>query len=558
MFLDLPVIKNTLEKIPFVTNIYYLKVQDASVYGKVQIGFKDLPEPLEFKIIIAGHYPLRSYDSESIQFKNKDLRHYKHVMGDGSICIHTSHNPNLEQKLLIDLTSLKNWIVKYYINNEEDSNYEHIIVPENSVDGNYHSFCFTNLDYKFNKGDFGTVDIASLSNGIYREKQIYNNIVRNFQIKNDVKITCKWSSLYLNLPLVNTGIFIYIKDTPARLNRFIFKDWEDFKEFLPDNFLSFLHSFQLDNLKKFRDQLTPIFIGYDTIVGEIHWQVALIKIGKYPLEGVPIKINEKKTGNWKTELTIESINWALSRNSSYNYFFGRGTLTPSITKRKILIIGIGAVGSMVAKTLARGGCVQIDLADFDVKEPENVCRSEYLFNLGLNDKVDELTKILSAISPFVETAAVNKDYFQTIIKLFYRDKSAKEVFVSELNKYDIVIDCTTDDDLMYILDKLSLDCTLLSFSITNKAKALVGGFHPNLYRFFKNQYSNILENDLEDLYNPPGCWSPTFKASYNDINFLVQFAIKHINKVFAENRQKNNFVIKSKNENSFNYFIEEY
>jgi len=558
MIFDFPDIKNYLEKIPFVTKIYCLKTENASLNGRIQIDFKGLPAPLDFDINIAAHYPLRSYDSESIKFKNIHLRPYKHVMDDGSICIHTSHNTNIEQKLLMDLTSLKNWIVKYYIKNEEDTHYEHIIVPQNLFDGNYYSYCFTNVENSFNKGDFGIVGIASLSNGIYRENQILNSIVLYFQFENGVKINCKWTSRYLNLNLLTNGIFIFIKDTPAELGRFVYKDWEDFQELLPESFLSFLHRFQRDNLKNFRDQITPLFIGYDTIAGEIHWQVALIKIGQYPIEGVPIKINGNKTGKWESQLTSGSINWALSKNSSYKYFFGRGTLNPNITQKGVLIIGIGAVGSMVAKTLVRGGCMRVDLADFDVKEPENVCRSEYLFNLGLNDKVDELTKILSAISPFVETSAINKDYFQSIIKLFYKDIGATEVFVSELNKYDLVIDCTTDDDLMYILDRLSLNCTLMSLSITNHAKALVGGFHPNSYRFFKNQYDNILENDLEDLYNPTGCWSPTFKASYNDINFLVQFAIKHIDKVFAANAQKNNFVIKSKNENVFNYFIEEY
>jgi len=95
-------------------------------------------------------------------------------------------------------------------------------------------------------------------------------------------------------------------------------------------------------------------------------------------------------------------------------------------------------------------------------------------------------------------------------------------------------------------------------SITNKAKELVAGFHPNSYRFFKNQYNDILENDLDDLYNPTGCWSPTFKASYNEIDFIVQYAIKHINSVFAENKQKNNFVVKTKKQDAINYYIEEY
>lgn len=31
------------------------------------------------------------------------------------------------------------------------------------------------------------------------------------------------------------------------------------------------------------------------------------------------------------------------------------------------------------------------------------------------------------------------------------------------------------------------------------------------------------------MYNPTGCWSPTFKASYNDVATLTQYALKIIN-----------------------------
>jgi hypothetical protein len=37
-----------------------------------------------------------------------------------------------------------------------------------------------------------------------------------------------------------------------------------------------------------------------------------------------------------------------------------------------------------------------------VKEPENVCRSEYYFETGITNKVDELGSHLTSISPFVE------------------------------------------------------------------------------------------------------------------------------------------------------------
>lgn len=556
--LNIEEIKDYISQIPFVNNIYYLEQRDFLICGKIEIAFEELPESLDFEIEIYPQYPLKSYDSESIKFINKNLVNLNHVMETGSICIHTSHNTDLKEKLLIDFTSLKNWIVKYYINKEGDLNYEHIIVPDTAVNDIYHSYLFTDVNNQFNKGDFGEVQISYLNNGSYKEKAISNCIVQNFIALNKQSISCEWSELYKNIKVTQNGFYIFVENPPAKLNRFVFKNWADLNQFFDQKFLLHLHDFQKRALAKFEGRTVPIFVGYKTIATEIHWQVAILQIGKFPLVGIPEKIGGRKTGRWKSELTNEEISWALSRNCSYKYFFGRGTLSKNITDKKILILGIGAIGSIVATTLIRGGCKFVDLADHDTKEPENVCRSEYIFDSGINDKVEELTRILSSISPFVEIASFKKDCFEKLIKVFHRKKEAKELFTSTLNQYDIIFDCTTDNDLMYILNSLELKSDLINMSITNHAKDLVCAFYPNIYKFVDNQFRNILENDLEDLYNPTGCWSPTFKASYNDINVLVQMALKQINILYEREKPKNNFILKTDAEKLFNIKIEEY
>jgi len=551
-------IKGYVSQIPFVKNIYYFERRDSLIYGKVEIAFKGLAESLDFEVVIFPQYPLKSHGSESIKFINSNLIMYNHVMGDGSICIHTSHKVRLQDKLLVDFISLKNWIVKYYINKDDDLSYEHIIVSESLINDGYTAYIFTDVDHKFKKGDFGKVDLSFLSFGFYKEKPISSYIVQKFVSNSGKEWSCKWSELYKKLKLVYPGFYIFIENAPAKLNRFAFNNWSDLTPFLDQKFLSLLHSFQKENVAKHKGKSVPIFIGYKTISTEIHWQVAILEIGKFPLKGVPERIKGKKTGGWKSELIDERISWALSRNSSYEYFFGRGTLSRNITTKKILILGIGAVGSMIATTLVRGGCKFIDLADYDVKEPENVCRSEYFFDRGINEKVYELSGILTSISPFVETASFIKDYFETLIKVLYREKGAKESFTSVLNRYDVVFDCTTDNDLMYILDSLELSCDLINLSITNHARDLVCAFYPNIYRFVINQFDNVLENDFEDLFNPTGCWSPTFRAGFNDINALVQIAIKHINTLYEQGRPKNNFVLQPDYEKLLSIEIKEY
>jgi hypothetical protein len=518
--------------------------------------FNGLAKPLDFEFKISPQYPLKTHETESITFYNASLIELNHIMGDGSICLHNSHDINLKDKLIIDFNSLKTWIEKYFINKNKDLNYEHIIVSESLLDEKYSSYIFTNVDYEFKKGDYGGVKLSQLSNSQYKMKDIQNYLVQTFSISNEI-FECKWSKHYKEYSSNNIGLFYFLEEHPAKYNKFIFHNWKDFDKLLSTDFLNYLHQIDKRNTKKHKGEIIPIFIGYETVNSEIHWQVALLKIGNFPLIGEAEKLNNRKTGKWNSKLIDKNITWTLTRDSSYKYFFGRGSLDANITESKILIIGVGAIGSMIAKTLVRSGCRYINIVDYDIKEPENVCRSEYMFQFGLNDKVIELQQILSAISPFVEINILNNEYFESIIKTVHRESEGIEAFTSTLNKYDIVFDCTTDNDLMYILNSLELDCDLINLSITNHSQELVCAFYPNIYHFVITQFEAILKNDMQDLYEPTGCWSPTFKASYNDINLFVQFAIKHINNLFRLKKEKRNFVIQANNE-SLELKIKEY
>lgn len=534
-----------ISKIDFVKQICFLKQDNGILIFKTKIDFKELNEVLDFEVDILSFYPFKSYDADGIKFRNKELIDCGHVMGDGSICIHTSHSVKLKEKLIIDFNALKNWIVKYYINKDSDANYEHIIVPQSPFNDCFQTYIFTNIENEFKKGEYGFVDITFMNKGQFKGKPNYSFLVQSFYSKNGKKFYCKWSDYYKVDEIQSMGIYLFLESVPAVHNRFIFKNWSEFQSLIPQSFLEFLYNFQKGETKKAKGKNVAFFIGYNTVESEIHWQVAILKIGNFPLVGIPQKINNKKTGKWTTTLIDEKITWAFTRNSSYKYFFGRGALSSKITEKNILIIGVGAVGSMVANILTRGGCKYIDIVDFDIKEPENVCRSEYTFFNGVLDKTAELKKNLCNISPFVNVGIYNHNLFENYIKTIYDYEKPKDELTNYLDNYDLIFDCTTDNDLMYVLNKFEIKGDLINMSITNHAKELVCAFHPNIYNFVVNQFENVLKNDVEDLYNPTGCWSPTFKASYNDINVLVQFAIKHINILFVKEKQKNNFVIQS-------------
>ena len=547
MSIKIDIVKNTISELHFVKQLYFIKQSEAWIVGKVEIAFEGLKNPLDFEFKISFQYPLKSCDAETIIFINKDLVAYNHVMSDGSICMHTSHNINYKEKLIIDFDSLKNWIIKYYLNKENDKNYEHIVINSSSIDDKHYAYFFTNCEDSFSKGEYGLVHLFPLNQGVYQNKTILNFLIQGFVPSLKNKKDCQWSNFYRNHNTICNGAYYFTEKVPALHGKFAFSNFTELSKLLSTDFLDFIHRIEKSNIKKQNGFVFPLFLGYKISGKEIHWQVILLQIGNFPLVGSVQKINERKTSLWHSELIDEKINWGLTRNCSYEYFFGRGVFSDELTKKKILIVGIGAIGSMIARTLTRCGCRYIDYVDYDVKEPENICRSEYNIVNGITNKTEELYRILNEISPFINSKQLCNNYFEFIIKSFYDDKEYRREFVQNLNSYDLILDCSTDNDLMYVLDLLKLNTEIMNISITNHANEMVCAFYPNIYKFVNHQFSNVLENDITDLYEPTGCWSTTFKASYNDINILVQLALKHLNKLIIEKKQKNNFVIKEIN-----------
>lgn len=550
-----------MNEIDFVELIDEFKQNNLFIEGKISIkNIADLNEHLEFKVEIYPQYPFKNHESESIRFINENLIKYKHVMEGGMLCTHTLQSPKLKDKLLADFTSLKEWIYKYYINKEDDDHYEHIILKEQPYNDIYRSYQFTEVDYEFKAGDFGAVELFLISESKYNNKKTQNFLVQSFVKKESpIKIYNKWSKAYLNNNYHKIGFFFFLNTTPVYYNKFAFNNWLDFKHLLTDDFLDYLN--HIKNRKNRKIKVVPIFFGYNINESEIHWISCMIDFSDLPIKAYPVKNNTgiKAKGKWKGKLVDREIRWNITRNSSYKYFFGRGKFCEKIVNSKILIIGLGAIGSMVAKTLVKCGIKNLAITDYDIKEPENVCRSEYTFANGIQEKTNELIKVLLENSPFVDiTFFNNSEYFESVIKTYYSNSGEKKNYEKSLNQFDIIFNCSADNDLVYIFDQLNLNSDLINLSITNHANDLVCAFYPNIYNFVQNQFVNVLENDVDDLYKPTGCWSPTFKASYNDINSLVQHALGEINIKYRDKKPKDNFTLSVDDGNNFQIKLKQY
>lgn len=86
----------------------------------------------------------------------------------------------------------------------------------------------------------------------------------------------------------------------------------------------------------------------------------------------------------------------------------KGVVSAGIHSKQVLIVGIGGGADMAVK-LARHGVGHLHIADPDIVEPENLCRTCYTaLDVG-RTKVDALTDHLRVAAPFTKVTAHHTD-----------------------------------------------------------------------------------------------------------------------------------------------------
>lgn len=121
--------------------------------------------------------------------------------------------------------------------------------------------------------------------------------------------------------------------------------------------------------------------------------------------------------------------------------FGRSALE-KIKQSKILVIGIGGVGSWVAESLARTGIGGITLVDLDDVCVTNINRQSHATSSTVGQfKVDVMKARLKDIHP--ECEIITK-------QCFFNQKNLNDIFDQ---KYDFVVDCCDDfTNKCYLID----------------------------------------------------------------------------------------------------------
>lgn len=102
-----------------------------------------------------------------------------------------------------------------------------------------------------------------------------------------------------------------------------------------------------------------------------------------------------------------------------------------LQKKKVLVIGVGGVGSYLVESLVRSGILHISIVDHDIVDITNINRQLIALHstIGKN-KVDVVEERIKDINP---NCTVKK------YKLFLNEESWNKVFIED---YDYIIDCS--------------------------------------------------------------------------------------------------------------------
>lgn len=122
----------------------------------------------------------------------------------------------------------------------------------------------------------------------------------------------------------------------------------------------------------------------------------------------------------------------------------------ALKKAKVLIIGMGGLGSPAALYLASAGIGRLVLSDFDTIEVSNLQRQITYQNDDVGDsKVEVAKRKLQQINPEIQVRSINK-------------AMGADQLTMELTMADLVLDCTDNMESRQLINKACVDAKVPS------------------------------------------------------------------------------------------------
>jgi hypothetical protein len=221
------------------------------------------------------------------------------------------------------------------------------------------------------------------------------------------------------------------------------------------------------------------------------------------------------------------LTWITTENWDKQQIQTRGILSTELTEKKSVIFGGGAIGSILAELLVRGGVHNLVVVDSDSFRVGNLSRHTLTMLQVGKKKASSLAIRLNLISPYAEVIGI--------------DASVEELDEKELELVldaAVVWDCTANDEVVDVLGQLDWNANpvIHSVSVSFGAKRLFlySQRAPLGASRFAESLQPWLGKDLEERGDEElprdgiGCYHPVFPASAVDLDLMVAVALRTI------------------------------
>lgn len=270
---------------------------------------------------------------------------------------------------------------------------------------------------------------------------------------------------------------------------------------------------------------------------EVHWQAIMpptVPRKIKPMNG----FRDNKLGrNYRLRRDIFAGHKKLSYLKTSNWhpdrLQARGRFSSKLRDRPVAIIGAGALGSAVAELLVRGGVNDILIIDYDLLEVGNLVRHTLICrDLGKN-KAARVVARLKGAAPMARLSAFEGSLPQgdDLHKL--------------LERFDVVIDCTGEDEVVRRLGGVwwSMPRIFLSASLGFAACRLflfeaqgcsfpADDFLAEISPWIDGERSEFSE--AGETLEGAGCWSPLFPARSDDVWLAAVATVKHLERSMGD------------------------
>jgi len=225
---------------------------------------------------------------------------------------------------------------------------------------------------------------------------------------------------------------------------------------------------------------------------------------------------------WSAVGDSSRIVWLPSRNWHPQRLGARGQLSDDLCSAHVAIVGVGALGSVVAELLARGGVRSLTLIDGECLEAGNLAR--HMLGVGSisADKATSVAALAASANPFVQVRAIPRAFE-------IGDPEALEA----VEAADCVVDCTGSDIALAALCSVGTTARgrlWLSASLGYGADSAyvfagppaqfgVGAFLEQGAVWHDEQSAALAADGV--IFEGTGCWHPAFPGRNDDIRLLA-------------------------------------